>query len=279
MAEEPKVEPTKVEPPKVEEPAAEPKIDVEGLMAELEKAGVTDTKALTGKLDAGAEAGHLAQLLGDARSGERAEQVKRQNAEAQVAELQKRLTAEPGVDPFEPTGQTMDLQSEIVKGVNAALNERDAAAQKVQQYNLAQWNRIQTDKDYHLVQEVWEKKQKDPNFVMKIQNRMVDPFEEYQETVRGYYKGIAQQSLETIKQLRGDVPPIPHVETGGRVPTNIVSEDHSTDMTETEKKRKELAVKVEKGHQLTEEEEMDVIDSLLTDSPIAGAPIVDTPPK
>lgn len=261
-------EPTKVEEPKVEEPKKEeaPKVDVDGMIAELEKVGVKNPQELTNKLEASAQAGRTAQLLGIERG-------KVEQLESQVAELQKQPPGQTYEDPLDaPAGQPIDLEAAIAKGVSSVLDKRDKVALEAQQQNLAQWNQIQGDRDYGLVKEVWERKLKDPNFVLKIQNNMISPYNEYIETVRSYYKGIAQRSLETIKTLSGTTPSVPHVETGERTPGNIVSETPSEAVTETSKKRAELAEKTAKGYQMTEQDELDIIDSLIMDSPVVGAP-------
>lgn len=245
-----------------------PAVDVDGLISELEKAGVASPQDLTNKLEASAQSGRLAQLLGDERK-------RSQNLETQVAEMQRMAVPKQTMydDPFEQAEQPIDLESAMERSVNKVLDRRDKAALQAHQQNLAKWNQIQSDKDYGLVKDVWEGHLKDPNFALQIQNGMVDPYLAYNETVRGYYKGMAQQSLDVIKQLRGGsgIPP-PHVETGERVPTNIVSTTGGEE-PDSVKRTRELKGKVEKGHQLTSDEELEIIDSLLHAPTVPAVPM------
>jgi len=240
------------ENPTIEEPIAEPKVDgteakapdVESLVKELEKAGVTTTQELQGKLTASKEAGQLANLLGDAN--------KRIENLEQAAKMPP---AEPEYDYSE--GQPVDIESML----NNVLDKREAQTRQVQQQAMAIWQGIQTDPDYGLVKDVWEAKIKDSNFNMAIQSGKKDVAKEYMETVREYYKGIAKQSLDTITTLqKGGVPTTPHVEGEAQlpgVPTPINTEQ------ETVTKAKE---KVATGGRLSEDEEMAALDAILKGS-------------
>jgi len=240
------------ENPTIEEPIAEPKVDgteakapdVESLVKELEKAGVTTTQELQGKLTASKEAGQLANLLGDAN--------KRIENLEQAAKVPP---AEPEYDYSE--GQPVDIESML----NNVLDKREAQTRQVQQQAMAIWQGIQTDPDYGLVKDVWEAKIKDSNFNMAIQSGKKDVAKEYMETVREYYKGIAKQSLDTITTLqKGGVPTTPHVEGEAQlpgVPTPINTEQ------ETVTKAKE---KVATGGRLSEDEEMAALDAILKGS-------------
>jgi len=240
------------ENPTIEEPIAEPIVDgteakapdVESLVKELEKAGVTTTQELQGKLTASKEAGQLANLLGDAN--------KRIENLEQAAKMPP---AEPEYDYSE--GQPVDIESML----NNVLDKREAQTRQVQQQAMAIWQGIQTDPDYGLVKDVWEAKIKDSNFNMAIQSGKKDVAKEYMETVREYYKGIAKQSLDTITTLqKGGVPTTPHVEGEAQlpgVPTPINTEQ------ETVTKAKE---KVATGGRLSEDEEMAALDAILKGS-------------
>jgi len=245
-------EPLKVAEPKKTE--AKPTIDVESLVSELERAGITNAGELEGKLRASKETGRLAQLLGDERNA-------RSNLEARLKELEAR----PATQSFEHmdynTDKPIDVSAEIERSVEKVFTKREQQQLKAQEENLKKWNFINNDQDYSLVKEVWESKLKDPNFSFKIQYGMVDPVKEYTDTVRGYYKTLLQKSHETITTMRGagKVAP-PHMETGERSSANMVSETPSG--TDAQKKRAELKAKTEKGHILSQEEEIELIDTI-----------------
>jgi len=242
-------EPMTTEEPQVKETKTE--ADVDGLMAELEKAGVTNTDELSGKLRASHEAGRSAQLLGDER---------KRNAE--LEQRLKKLESKPQQQDFMdyPEGQPVDIEAAIERSVSSTLDKRDQAAREAQQRNLENWNRIQSDEDYGLIKEIWEEKLKDPGFVMQIQSGAKDPVSEYQTTLRNFYKTLLKKSHETITTMRGGKPPPPHVETGERSSANVVSETPSG--TEADRKIAEMKEKTDKGHVMSTEEELGMIDNI-----------------
>ena len=245
------------EPLNVEEPAVEekPEVDVDGLVAELAKFGVENVSELSGKLEAGSQAGRLAQLLGD----------ERKRTEALEAQLRTPPTPAPKQDFMDyGEGQTIDIEAAIernvTKSVKAVLDAEKQAQHDAYQANLQKWNHIQQDGNYGLVKEVWESKMKDPNFVYQVQNNIVDPVQEYNNTVVGYMKKLLKQSHDTITTMQGGPKPAPHTEKGERMPANMVSETPSG--TEADKRKAELKAKTDKGHLLTPEEELDLIDTI-----------------
>ena len=255
------VEPN-VELPREEPKEAETEVDVDGLMAELTKAGIENPQQLQGKLDAGSEVGRVAQLLGDERKRSR-------DLEAEIAQLQ----AAPVKDEFDYSQENrpIDIEAAIEKSVGNVLDARDAKARKAQEKSYAAWNKIQTDEDYHLVKEVWEEKLKDPGFVMKIQNGSINPVDEYTSTLRKYYKTLLKQSHETITTMKGgDLKP-PHVETGERTPANLVSEGDK-DISAERKFLDAMAVKVAKGYIPTEDEEILIAEATIK-AGVGNAPL------
>ena len=256
------VEPN-VELPKVEEPKeAKTEVDVDGLMAELTKAGIENPQQLQGKLDAGSEVGRVAQLLGDERKRSR-------DLEAEIAQLQ----AAPVKDEFDYSQENrpIDIEAVIEKKLGNVLDARDAKARKAQEKSYAAWNKIQTDEDYHLVKEVWEEKLKDPGFVMKIQNGSINPVDEYTSTLRKYYKTLLKQSHETITTMQGGKLVPPHVETGERAPANLVSEGDK-DTSAERKFLDAMAVKVAKGYIPTEDEEILIAEATIK-AGVGNAPL------
>ena len=255
---EPNVELPKEEP----KPEAKTEVDVDGLMAELTKAGIENPQQLQGKLDAGSEVGRVAQLLGDERKRSR-------DLEAEIAQLQ----AAPVKDEFDYSQENrpIDIEAVIEKKLGNVLDARDAKARKAQEKSYAAWNKIQTDEDYHLVKEVWEEKLKDPGFVMKIQNGSINPVDEYTSTLRKYYKTLLKQSHETITTMKGgDLKP-PHVETGERTPANLVSEGDK-DTSAERKFLDAMAVKVAKGYIPTEDEEILIAEATIK-AGVGNAPL------
>ena len=256
MTEEKKTEETPTlaeEKPKKEEKKESPTTDVDGLIAELEKAGVSNVEQLEGKLIASSQAGNLANQLGTARDEIAA-------LGAALKESNERTRSEqPLVE------EETDLSGMIKRDVRAAMKEEREEENKVyrqaQQTSLAMWNAIQNDPNYHLVKDVWEAKIADPNFTVKTQQGLHNPYKEYTDTVLDYYKGIAKRSVETIKTLTGksDVT-VPHVEGEGQVAPPPSESEKSAQ----EEKLTRYKEKVDKGGRLTEEEELDALVANLT---------------
>lgn len=235
---EPTTEPKVAPEAKVEVEA--PKDDVGALMAELEKAGVSNAEQLAGKLEASQQTGQMANLLGDAR-----ERIRRLET--------------PKQKPQAPTNEYGEETVDLEQLMNTVLDKREqkkaVVSQKARQYAEATWNAIRNDEDYGLVKEVWEAKVADPTFVMKMRNSGSSPVDEYTKTVRSYYKGISKKALETITLLQkgGGVAP-PHVEGEAAIPTS--KPKGSADQAQL----KQLQEDINKGKILSETEELEALD-------------------
>ena len=243
-----------LEKPTIEEPVVEPvegteakapeQTDIDSLVKELEKAGVTTAQELQGKLRASQEVGQMANLLGDAK--------KRIENLEQAASLPP---AEPEYDYSE--GTPIDIESIVEKKLTSVLDAREAKTRQIQQQAMQIWQGIQTDPDYGLVKEVWEAKIKDPNFNLDVQSGKKDVPKEYMETVREYYKGVSQRSLDTIKALqKGVVPAAPHVEGEAQLPGVTIPTTGSETITK-------LTEKVNQGGKLTVDDELAGLDELM----------------
>lgn len=215
--------------------------DTDNLLDELKAAGVTNTEQLQNKLKASSESGHLAYLLGEERR-EKAELAKN------LEELRSKPVSEDNSTDY---GQPVDLQGEIRKAFRMEKEEERKQMAVAQQNMMAAWNTIQNDEDFHLVKPVWEEKLKDPNFVFSIQSGQVNPVDEYQKTLRKFYKGIVARSAETIEKLSGGKVKTPVVEQDANLAAAVEDEDR-----ETNKELETYQKKVNKGGQLTEAEEL-----------------------
>lgn len=260
MAENPTVELPTVEPAKVVAPAIPAGPNVDELLAELEKAGVTSVPELQNKFRASSEVGRVAQLLGDERKRSR-------ELEEQISRLSNQPAARVSEDPFaESTRGPIDIEAALERSVEKVLTKRELKAQQFQQANIEAWNQIQQDEDYHLVRPIWEEKLKDPNFVFKIQSGMVNPVNAYTEEVRKFYKEIVKKAAGTIKTLRGATPGsivLPYTESGERTSANLVSETLDGSKKGLEKYQK---IVKEKGV-LSDDEQLAVLDTIFAGPP------------
>ena len=212
-----KVEPTETPttpeetPEEIVEPTETPSTDIDGLIAELEKAGVSRPEELKNKFVAAKEAGNLANQLGQTR--------------AELAEIKALVAAQP-----KPQSRDYDYESD-----NTGLDLKDMMKQVI-------------------VQPIWEEKLKDPNFLFQVQQGMANPVKEYNKVVRGYYKGIAKRSVDTIKTLQGKsgIQTPMHVEGGDRV------QQLPPELSKGEERLKELQKKANKGT-LSGDEEMEAL--------------------
>lgn len=235
-----------------EQPQNQEEVDVEGLVAELQKAGVNNPEQLQGKLTASKEAGQLANLLGQANSRIR-------DLEQQIMSIQQQ----------QPQPNTYDYGGEEDGGVNIqeilrqtireeVLRERQLTMQ-AQQFVNEKWRKIQTDPDYELVKDVWEAKCRNPEFSHAFQTGQVDPVEAYNQTVREYYRGVAKKSLDAIEVLqKGGKPAAPHVES------EAISPGREPDTSDFEEKLKQYRERVKKEGRLGEDEAVDVLDAILS---------------
>lgn len=252
------------EPLNVEEPKKETKEpDVDGLLQTLSQFGIEDPKALSGKLDAGTQAGRLAQLYGT-------EKQKVGELEARIRELESKPQPKQRQD-FDydnyQEGQTIDIEAALERSVEKVWNKKEQQQRKVQEANLERWNKINSDPNYGHVKEIWESKLKDPNFAFKLNQGLVDPVSEYNDTVVNYLKTLLKQSHDTLQKIRGGPKEAPYVETGERTSANLVST--SKPLSEHDKKLQVAKEKVSKGGTLTSEEEVDLMDAIFgTNAPL-----------
>ena len=192
-------------------------------------------------------------------------QSERDQLANQLSQMELRL-AEAEKKPPQDTedyGQPVDLDSAIAKGVSKVLDQRDRMAADNQKKMMQSWATISQDEDYHLVENIWNEKLKDPNFVYSVQSGQVDPVSEYGNVLRGYYKGIAKSAVKTIETLSKGVTPQMHVESGdARAPGVQVDQE----ISEREKFIKELKDKTESGGLLSEDEELAAIRAVLSDT-------------
>lgn len=241
------------EAPKIEEPTEtteQSQEDVSALIAELEKAGVSTPEELSGKLAASKEAGRLANMVGDLKRD-----LAKRDADLETLIRNQQRTTED----FSGEGSTLELENLIVKAIEKHDNAKTQKIVQAQRQNAMIWDAIQNDKNYGIVKEVWEAKTSNPAFMSKVNAGLVNPYQEYNDTVVEYYKGITRRTLDALKQVHGGQPgpAAPHVEggEGARLPgPESPTEDKDNEEIAS------LQEKVNKGQMLTEEDELRAIE-------------------
>lgn len=246
-----KKEETKVEEtPKVETPVEETSsTEANDLLAELENAGITTNEELRNKLTASREVGQMANILGE---------VKAENRE--LREALKGFNIKPTVQTQEVSGyeEPVDLKAVMKAVIQEDRQEQNKITAEYQKANLKMWQKINNDPDYESVKPVWEAKMKDPNWVYNVNQGLINPLDEYNTTVRDFFKGYLNRAAETIKTLQtGGKITAPHVETEGK--TGSPPEKEISEAREFLDETKEAA----KTRQLTEREEMAAINAIL----------------
>lgn len=248
--------------PVAEEPTPvaeeEPKENVNDLLAELEKAGVENPQQLQGKLEASAQAGKAFQMLGDERK-----LVAEKDAE--IARLMSQIDR-PEVNEYGE--RPINIADEVRRGIKTEMAEMQKNAQQAQERSMQAYNAIKTDKNYHLVADVWEKKVKDPAYIYQVQSGAVDPLRDFQGTVVDYFQNMAKKSYDTITELVGKgtgKTTAPHVESGETHSPNVVTEGKgvSANRQFLDAIRKKIYTE---GYEATEEEEAMIAVAVLEES-------------
>jgi len=188
-------------------------------------------------------------------------QSERDQLANQLTNMEKRLAAaEKPPTETEDYGQPVDLEAAIAKGVDKVLDKRDKVAAENQRQMMQSWAVITQDEDFHLVEKIWNEKLKDPNFVYQVQSGQVNPVMEYQNVLRGYYKGIAKSAVQTIETLTKGVAPQTHIESGDARMPNVSVEE----ISDNKKRINELKEKADSGGLLSEDEEIEAIRAVLS---------------
>jgi hypothetical protein len=255
MADEKVVQAPTLDPPPASKPDEKPagEINYAELIGRLEKAGITKPEQLDGKLTAAQERGHLANIL-----GQRNQELAEMKAMLSEMKASQKKASHSSYDD-EPNAGAIDIGDLIGKKVKEVIQGEKREALEAQQRAWHAWQQIQTDRDYHLVKDEWEAKMRDPNFAISLQAGTINPIDEYREMLRDHYKSGLRLAAETIKSLTtGGMPQKVHVEDSARIPggKEIPSDD----------KRKLIDSardKVNKGKQLSEEEQLAALEAVL----------------
>ena len=256
MAEEMNINPElKTEAPTLpQEPQhSSPAIEMESLLKELETAGVTNPSQLRGQLTNAREYGKVVNMLGEIRS----ENTKLHEALSSIkATKQAPAYYEEDEPPVVSHGNIKDLVSGAVR--QAIMEERKNALE-AQKMAMQTWHEIQGDSDYSLIKEIWEDKMKDPNFNYQINTGEVDPRKAYSDVKVDYYKSLAVKASKAIKALNGGgVINPPHMESGVSASLSLPAKP-----SQTKEKIKAYKDRVNLGGELSSEEELEALISVL----------------
>ena len=219
--------------------------EVDEIIAELERAGIGTAEQLQNKLAVSKEYGQMANLLGDLR---------RENAELRSMAQQGKTGASS--EDFE---DDTDFKTMMKRAIREDREEVGRVQRRNQQIIDHSFRKITSHKHYPKVKEIFGEKLGNPENSMLIEAGEITPAEIFSGVVEEFLEGVAKKSLNAVKTLKGKgtVTP-PFVESGGKV-----SEPTPASITETDEKLKKMKAAVDKGTILTEDEELDAIDSIL----------------
>lgn len=238
-----------------------PVIDVDGLLTQLESAGIENEEQLQNKLTASSQAGTAFRKLGESNKA-----LEIANQRIQNLENQQPKTAAPKPasdwDNLPEDGTEIDIQKMVRGAVRDELvtheNEKNEKLYRAQAWIDNQRETIHGDEDYAIVKDLWEAKESDPKFAHGVNTGRLVPVDEYNKLLRGFYKGIVKKSHETITALSGKKPLTPILETDQSPKPNILSDTDGEDDTMNKAK-----AKVNKGGDLTEAEQLAALDATL----------------
>ena len=243
------------EKPNVEEPQQEPeketKVDIEGLVKELQAAQITDPEKLKGHLTNArdyhriqSERDHLSQELQSIRS--------------EISEFKNYAHKTPQ-DEYGGESRPVDIEEVVAKAIRKE-KARDLEQQRQGQAQIAKvWNKISTNENFHLVKDEFEGALRDPVTMFKIQTGEVSPVELFHEMVTTKYKGYTKKALEALQSFKGSgtVPP-PHIESNARVGTQKPQE-------KTDRQKKVESIMGKPKNKVQEQDIDDVIGLTLGD--------------
>ena len=257
MADEPTVEAPTVEQPADETKAELSQDDVNSLISTLEGVGVTTPEKIESTVAASRQAGQTANLLGEARN-----EIKGLREEMALLRTSQPVTPDTTFDEFsQPAAPQVDIKSEVKKGINEIISEKEQQAAVANRIAAERWNSIGSDANYPHVKDVWEAKIKDPTFVY----RNPDPVKAYNETVIEFYKGLSIRAAKTLKAMQGGTP----VAAAPSLESTQVTVGAETNLTKQQEKLQKTQEGVNTGKVLTEDDELAALDAVLgTDQPL-----------
>jgi hypothetical protein len=242
------------EKPEVQPETNEQAAEEDQLLATLRAASISKPEQLDGALR---NAGRTFQMQSERdKLANELEQIRQQMA-AQEKQPNPENTGQFDDDNY---GQPVNLQLEIRKALQAEEAEKQRKQSLIQEQQMKAWNTIQNDPDFGQVESIWSERLKDPNFVYQVQTGQVDPVMEYHGIKSEYFKGLMREAVGTIETLQRGGAPQPHVESGdARMPAMEVEGDESEHIKIIDK----LRSKAESGAILTEDEELQLLQSSL----------------
>jgi hypothetical protein len=185
-------------------------VNVDELLGELSKIGVTDTESLHGIVNASQQAGRTAQLLGEAR-----EQANLANQ--RIQELTEKINSmKTDGDQWDDGSQPVDLTNLFSKTLETFWDKKTKEAQTVELNNMKEMMSIKSDPDYAVASKVWEAHISNPDVIAAIRSGHTSATVEYNKVARQVLRKIAMDSRTAIEGYTQKVDP-PHMESSSTI--------------------------------------------------------------
>lgn len=207
-----------LEQPEAEGTTTQPEVDhranAEALLSKLEQLKIDSPERLEGIAYASQQAGRYANDLGSEREQAQALRAELEELRARVQQQQNRSQNyqpqqyDEGYGYEQPrVNITPEMISSIVgQQVNDAIGRYTQGQIRASQAVLNEYASIQSDPDYSIVQDVWDKHIANPRVQMAIQSGQTSLSKEFNKTRVAYYKGIAMNARDTMRGLLSQKP-------------------------------------------------------------------------
>lgn len=188
---------------------------------------VTTPEQVQNLATASSQAGNLGNMLGQSR-----EEVRRLNEQVQqlqqqsATQRQQQQSQQPDYygesDITQSAAMThAQIESAAANAVRTVLqNEFIKPQQEANARYYSDLNTIQSDQDYGMVKETWDKVMASPAVQQRISSGQSNMTNEYNNVVRSFYRNIAKQSRDVIQKysIASETNPAPHIESSS---TNV----------------------------------------------------------
>jgi hypothetical protein len=229
-------DPKPVESPTIEQPQVTevkpPEIDKEALVSELTKMGVTKAEELLNMRRASSETGKLANMLGEVRN---------ENAELKRMIQQLQTGSQAGYQEHQPIDLKQAMRPVVKEVFQEAMVETTQRQMEAMRAQRAEMARIQSNKWFPAVRDVWEKYLNHPTTQDRLLGGETSLTDEYRNVVDAYTSRMLETQTAALQAAQGGIKP-PHVEQG-----NTQSVQNPPASTESVRKLRQISEAQRKG--------------------------------
>lgn len=241
-----------IETPEVKEPEKKPESEVDSLLSELKRFGLEKPEQIKNIYQASQQTGRAWNEVGELRK--------------EVDRLTQALQSQPQkqYEPDYGENQPIDLSKAIREGIRAEVMEMQKMQSEGMKRYYQELNSIQSDEDYPVVGELFEKHISNPKVAMNLQSGMSSLRDEYAKVNRTYYRELLKRTSSVLEKQAGVRQKPPHVEQGETQSFPLPSED------DERKENKKRIVKNRQSGIMSSDQALDALvkEFLPADDPI-----------